>query len=51
MYLIQNLSEMRNTPVYLLLFLIASLTHAQSGETDLLRTPALSPDGQHVAFS
>ena len=51
MYLTQNLSEMRNTPVYLFLILMVSLTHAQSGKTDLLRTPALSPDGHHVAFS
>ncbi|MDX1332795.1 MAG: MdsD protein, partial [Robiginitalea sp.] len=42
---------MRNPVVFLLLFFVGSLTHAQSDNPDLLRTPAISPDGSQVAFS
>jgi len=42
---------MRNPVIFLLLFFVGSLSHAQSEDPDLLRTPAISPDGSQVAFS
>ena len=42
---------MRNLANLTLLFLITSLTHAQTDGLELLRTPAISPDSRQVAFS
>ncbi|MEJ2584320.1 MAG: S41 family peptidase [Robiginitalea sp.] len=47
----QKRSRLRNLAIYFTLFFVVLSTFAQSKTKDLLRTPAISPDGKQVAFS